>query len=390
MSKENNQSNLDVAEIKSIKYSNSLFAKAAKSVLFTSFSYLDNKKEKHAIENFKTLFDEDGYKLLIDTYASKVSYYDHYKALVFTNDTTKELIIAHSGSRYFPLGAAASDLMNSIRYFWFEETPPKAAQIPIFIMHALSALKEEKINISDYKITFTGHSLGGVLSELAAVELATQLKASNIPHSKIDVITFENPGTASLLYNNPILAPTEQGVPIEFYTFSNRLNPINSLNESISSVENTYKILPYDQKPLIKGWVSQIASVLSKTCFAVSAFPSILSGAYPKADAPVLELLDNGAKTSGSAPSLSILGTTASALSTVFSSTYSTLSKASNLLSPYKWAKLFAGFEFGVGQLQDDHGITNFEKVLIEHKGLIIDSTDSVITFSGNTDQTQD
>jgi len=169
------------------------------------------------------LLTSTGYNLLLRTSDVFSSTYacDGLEALAAYNSSNNHLIIAISGSSYYGLNTNLLDLdldlLNDYALIQ-DKLPPQHSFAITFINTAIS-----KIPAQLKKITFTGHSLGASLTELAAADFLAQGKYD------IDGVTFDGPGTkpifesqwpaiTTLAYNKII---THLGAP----NIVNTLNP---------------------------------------------------------------------------------------------------------------------------------------------------------------------
>ncbi len=111
-------------------------------------------------------------------------------ASCFINNSTNCLVIAFAGSSVKIISQGVKDLTADLHIAGQRMPDKKIQDIKKFLERL-----QERIDLKDYDITVTGHSLGGVLSDLAAaclLELGIKVK---------DSITFENPGSKPILKN---------------------------------------------------------------------------------------------------------------------------------------------------------------------------------------------
>lgn len=107
-----------------------------------------------------------------------------YKAIAFFNEKTKEIVFANAGTDTTDPFDFADDLMLACGF-----VPNKISDIKSFV----NLVEHEIIGLENYTLHCTGHSLGGVLSDLMALELKSR------GFQVEDSITFENPGSKASL-----------------------------------------------------------------------------------------------------------------------------------------------------------------------------------------------
>lgn len=129
----------------------------------------------------------EAWQLIASSYGNSEDY--SYRALAFINETTKEIVFANAGSDLRDIHDLRDNLAIYAGY-----TPYKTESIRSFFENVRS-INETRIQngkdnfLTDYSIYTTGHSLGGVLSDLFAV----MLKSKGIKVLKST--TFESPGS---------------------------------------------------------------------------------------------------------------------------------------------------------------------------------------------------
>ena len=149
------------------------------------------------LEAAKTKFIENNanWKVLKDSTSELSSVASQFNAVAFINETTKEVVIAHAGTKVSP-----DDLKQSMQDLWADAqltakvTPnSKFAAIKSFVTQVCDMLPEVPEGEKEYQFSTTGHSLGGVLADLTAVELSA--RGMNVT----DSITFDNPGSKPII-----------------------------------------------------------------------------------------------------------------------------------------------------------------------------------------------
>ena len=197
------------------------------NAIFTDIAYAvyDNKQFATKIENIP-----EGWELLARSNTDASTSYFSYKACAFINRNTQELLIAHAGTE----PNHGKDIIDDFWLWQGSHIPYKMSSIKSFIEKIEEKLGEE--GIKNYKIETTGHSLGGILSDLCAVEL----KSKKLKVTKST--TFENPGSKRVIEkaieNNSFSNQNsfDQVKEIGFDVKNMKPNPINSLNPQLGTV----------------------------------------------------------------------------------------------------------------------------------------------------------
>lgn len=118
--------------------------------------------------------------------------------------------------------------------------------------------------IAGYDISYTGHSLGAVLSDLAATDMQLRLNEKGLSPKDyaISSTTFDNPGANKLVKKmckkrNANIDSVKSAV--QYKAFNNRPNFINTLDKQVGE---KYQIVPDGQKP--RGPLANMFSWLSR------------------------------------------------------------------------------------------------------------------------------
>ncbi len=220
--------------------------------------------------NLKVFFISD---MAEGTGHSKASKYEH-RCIVFVNSKTKEITFANAGTRLGMNAQGYYDVADD--YNLYMHNPPKKLKSAEYINSVV--LDVFGSEISEYKLHYTGHSLGAAMAELGAVDMALQMNKKGLScKEKIDCITFDNPGTKPIVEklcknNNSSLQNIKQDV--SFKTINNGKNFINTLNEQTGEV---YEIKDKEPKSYFKYAMSFLAYVTNASSELISKVFSILS-----------------------------------------------------------------------------------------------------------------
>jgi len=165
-----------------------------------------------------------------------------YKAVCFINKHTQEIVIANAGTKPTNLWDLVDDvLLAKVQIGTITlknaKVPYKMESIKSFIDNIQKKLVEDGEDPTSYQYSTSGHSLGGVLSDLCAGELIS--RDLNVTKA----VSFESPGSRPVIEaaiqnkcfsgNVSIEALTQK---VEFSTYTERPNFINSCNDAIGKV----------------------------------------------------------------------------------------------------------------------------------------------------------
>lgn len=182
-----------------------------------------------------------------------------YKAAVFINRETKELLFANSGTDV----KSPNDLRDDAKLIW-HNVPNKLSSIKALIREVKEELGAE--NISGYKVESAGHSLGAVLSDLCGLELKAQGFSNG--DKKIKSTTFDSPGSKAIV--EQALAEDEFSYTmvsddIGYDVYNARPNFINSLNQQSGGVHlSVAKKDASDVAPVKGGWFAYFGGKLAQ------------------------------------------------------------------------------------------------------------------------------
>ena len=140
-----------------------------------SYDYVPFENFSKNKENFEKALKDAKLWSISQVYSAE----NGYNATVYVNNNTKEVVIAYAGTNPSNL----HDLYNDYCIL--------ANQLPPQFVNALQTYQEQAEKYQGYKITVTGHSLGGVWAQLISVVTGA------------DAITFNTVGVAHLLPELP-------------------------------------------------------------------------------------------------------------------------------------------------------------------------------------------
>ena len=172
-----------------------------------------------------------------------------YRAMVFINNQTKEIIVASSGTRFGMHEAGRSDLYSDACVM-MSKKPPKMKSIETLNSMILDNLGNKA---AEYKIHYTGHSLGASLSDLAAADMALKCRKRGInlgkpgEGQKISTMTFENPGSKKIIkkmYKKAGISFNEYSQDVDYKGVNNKRNLIN---QATSPAGQMWEIVPDGQ-----------------------------------------------------------------------------------------------------------------------------------------------
>lgn len=207
-----------------------LISDAARDIQLVEFAY---KFEKGKTEDEKkAAYDvlPEGVELMMVTEFMEDTKDHDYRCAVFKNSKTKEIIFANAGTR-----ANVEDLLADLR-LGVGRVPWKGKGSRKTNEMVLASLGEDAAN---YQFHYTGHSLGAAMADIAASDMAVQLKRQGIsPKGKVATVSFDNPGTkdiAERAYTQeiPPIPKEECEQDIEFNQINNRPNLVNTVNKQV-------------------------------------------------------------------------------------------------------------------------------------------------------------
>lgn len=144
-----------------------------------------------------------------------------YKGAAYINKNTKQIIIAHCGTRFHLAANIKSD------FDIFLKKIPNGFNIAKEFASKISNIQQREY--ADYTVTHTGHSLGGVHAQLCAY-----IDNSN-------AVTFDNPGCKEIIesYSN-LLGKEQQPIKQHFIEYLSAPHCINSCGSHIGKIYRVY------------------------------------------------------------------------------------------------------------------------------------------------------
>lgn len=237
---------------------------AKRDVTFARSAYAGfaEKKGDSDREEFKKIAEllPENYEMMICTdYLEDTQKYQ-YRAMVFINRDTKEVIVANSGTRFGMHKAGKSDLFNDV-HIMMSKTPPKMKSIETLNDMILDNLGGE---VGEYKIHYTGHSLGASLSDLAAADMALKCRKRGIDlevneagkkekEKKISTMTFENPGSKKIIEKMYEKAGYDPALYSQDADYKGINNKRNLINQATSPAGKMWEIEPDGQNNKMNG-----------------------------------------------------------------------------------------------------------------------------------------
>lgn len=169
--------------------------------------------------------------------------YLHFKAGIIINREKKTACVVIPGTE-LKSKKILSDLINDGKIA-IQETPAEKA-IDGLNNQLLTILGDE---CKDYKVHYTGHSLGATLADCAAVDFLIRMKRhdANYAHKnpngqpKISTITFENPGSKPIV-KKMYQEHADLNIKINDISHTNFINSINPINMTNRQVGTTFNI----------------------------------------------------------------------------------------------------------------------------------------------------
>lgn len=204
--------------------------KAKRDVVFARYAYVGGQETDPELQEIADRLPKEYQMILCTDYLDDTK--EHmYKAAVFVNHKTKEVIFANAGTRFGLTMAGAHDIYNDA-YLVMEQMPPKLESAGILNQMILDSLGSAA---SEYKFHYTGHSLGAALSDMAAADMAIRCRQTGITlqtegEQKISTMTFENPGAQQVIrkmYKANGMDPNEYGKDVDYRGINNKKNLIN-------------------------------------------------------------------------------------------------------------------------------------------------------------------
>jgi hypothetical protein len=209
---------------------------AKRDTVFANFAYT---KETFLSEDTSSMGEElknmaekipEGFQLFFCSDSLDETRKHKFRAAVFVNHISKEVLIATSGTRFGIDATGIQDLYDDA-FLAFEKEPPKMESVRELNAMLVDSLGAE---LSSYKFHYTGHSLGAAVSDMAAADLAIKCRKKGLEKGRgmpeISTMTFENPGAKVIIenmYKKAGFAKEEYKNDVDYKGINNGRNFIN-------------------------------------------------------------------------------------------------------------------------------------------------------------------
>ncbi len=160
------------------------------------------------------------------------------KSVVLIDKTNKSVVVVTAGTR---IDGEFGDMIADVRddlLLSFGFQPQKKQEVQSLNDLIIQEIPDD--GLKDYKFHYTGHSLGAVMSDIAATNMAMKLLKQDIPVSgKISTITFDNPGSYTLV-NKMLKNYKKKSIEEEnsLYTNENNQNNKDLHNKKLEDINN--------------------------------------------------------------------------------------------------------------------------------------------------------
>lgn len=238
-----------------------------KSVILSNLAYAETEEELRELAGDIPA----GYQIILMTDHVHDTREASFRCVAFINEENKEIIFATAGTRPGLHKKGLDDLYDDF-LLMLEYKPAKMKPAQELNQMILDSLGEEARN---YQFHYTGHSLGAAMAEMQAADMHIKLKRqsleSQVNTNQITAVTFENPGTRTVIEK----MYEEAGLPLscvkepKFYEFNNRENVINTLNNQVGTL---YTIIPDTQSERNPNYAQMIFEFIAKHVTKLSPF----------------------------------------------------------------------------------------------------------------------
>ncbi|KAF8818648.1 lipase family protein [Rickettsia endosymbiont of Cardiosporidium cionae] len=213
----------------------------------TTVSYQkDFKNRKIALSSVSK---KHGFKLQDSSagFFYKNSEFNMYQSDVFVNEADKTVIISNPGTKIGLVGVRLYDIINDLQLL-LGYTPSKVYQAKSFIDQKVTKIVSECVADPDngpgtWKVIFTGHSLGAVISDLSAVHFHKKTCEGALKECiQISSLTIENPGSKNLIQDKAAAKD------VYFQVINGGTNIINSIKSQITSKVCSVNLCPIKEQ----------------------------------------------------------------------------------------------------------------------------------------------
>ncbi|WP_371222250.1 hypothetical protein ACA351_09905 [Orientia tsutsugamushi] len=210
-----------------------------------------------------------GWKILCNSADYEDTNKCSYKAVAFINEKTKEIHVATAGTDPKSVNDLTDDVRGVYGHGYISKIKPMKAFIDKIVNNA---------DVKNYKYTTSGHSLGAVVSDLTAAEIASR----NL--NLVESTTFDNPGSYPALdyATKNKFFPNEAREKI--YALAKYCKVINAVPNLINETNNQFAAiqpkLALPKNGFGNDYISSIAASFKKICKPLNATENILNSYF--------------------------------------------------------------------------------------------------------------
>lgn len=246
------------------------------NLLYANFSYETDIKE---IEKLQKGFPKDCELFLYSDHLDDTKE-SEYRCAIVIDSKNKTVYFANAGSRFGFNIQGFYYIVDDIRLAT-GHLPKKlnsASKLNDLILDNIQALGGE---LKDWKFDYSGHSLGGVMCNISAADMAIKLKAKEcLSNGQISSVGFDNPGSKKLvekMYKKANLDVSQAEKDVNYVNFNNSKNLVNTINKQIGQ---TYELSQEGSKEpnafsQFIGYISKklsflLSPIVKKICEVIS------------------------------------------------------------------------------------------------------------------------
>jgi hypothetical protein len=217
--------------------------KAGLNILLTNIAYSSDKDRAHT----QALLEKvpNNLELILYTDAFDATKKHEYRAVVFIDRENKKIIIANAGTRPQPNQKGMNDLRDDA-LLTVGKMPKKYEMISQLNNVLLQNLGQA---VGEYSFHYTGHSLGGVMADIGAADMAIKMLRKGLdPRGGVSSITFDNPGAKPFvqqIYKKAGISNASIKEDVDYVAINNRKNFINTAQKQAGTV---FEILMNEEK----------------------------------------------------------------------------------------------------------------------------------------------
>lgn len=210
-----------------------------------------------------------GWKILCNSADYKDTNKYGYKAVAFINKKTKEIHVATAGTDPKNVNDLRDDIQGVYRHGDISKIKPMKAFIDKVV---------NNLDAKDYKYTTSGHSLGAVVSDLTAAEIASR----NL--NLVESTTFDNPGSHPALDYATKNKFFSNAAREKIYSLSKYCKVINAVPNLINETNDQFAAiqpkLALPKNDFGNGYISWMAENFRKLCKPLSATENMLNSYF--------------------------------------------------------------------------------------------------------------